>query len=166
MCAIVAGSGFHPKKLECQGRQKRREVGQVHPASRRIFWPWQHPILFRQNAQCKGRAEGSKKEPDKFRPHLSVVRTGTMHTEKCSGSAGSGQCRNAPLGRMPTLWGRISIASGYTPSALAGALPRHPLPLKARKVRYRRRGPLQNLHRSKQKENPPTQNHPHQKSSA
>ena len=33
---------------------------------------------------------------------------------------------------MPTLLGRASIASGYTPSALAGALPRHPLPLKGR----------------------------------
>ena len=34
--------------------------------------------------------------------------------------------RDAPLGRMPTLLGGASIASGYTPPALAGALPRHP----------------------------------------
>ena len=34
------------------------------------------------------------------------------------------------MGRMPTLLGGASIASGYTPSALAGALPRPPLPPK------------------------------------
>ena len=37
-----------------------------------------------------------------------------------------GHRRDAPLGRMPTLLGGASIASGYTPPALAGALPRHP----------------------------------------
>ena len=31
------------------------------------------------------------------------------------------------------LLGGASIASGYTPPALAGAFPRHPLPLKGRK---------------------------------
>ena len=41
--------------------------------------------------------------------------------------------RNALLGRKPTHLGGASIASGYTPPALAGALPRHPLPLKGRK---------------------------------
>jgi hypothetical protein len=34
------------------------------------------------------------------------------------------------LGRKPTLLGGASIASGYTPPALAGALPRLPLPPK------------------------------------
>ena len=52
---------FSSKKLKCQGRQKRREAGQVPPASRRIFWPWQHPILFRQNAQAKARQGVRKK---------------------------------------------------------------------------------------------------------
>ena len=52
---------FSSKKLKCQGRQKRREAGQVPPASRRISWPWQHPILFRQNAQAKARQGVRKK---------------------------------------------------------------------------------------------------------
>ena len=34
------------------------------------------------------------------------------------------------MGRKPTLLGGASIASGYTPPALAGALPRLPLPPK------------------------------------
>ena len=34
---------------------------------------------------------------------------------------------------MPTLLGKVSIASGYTLSTLARAMPWHPLPLKGRK---------------------------------
>ena len=55
------------------------------------------------------------------------------------GRTGKGQCRGAPLGRMPTLWGGASIASGYTLSALAGAEPRHPLPLKGSKIAIQRK---------------------------
>ena len=81
------------------------------------------------------------------------------------GAPGEGSTETLRWGGCPPLGG-ASIASGYTPSALAGAMPRHPLPLKGRKVQYRRRSPLQNLRRSKQKENPPAQSRPHQKSTA
>ena len=49
------------------------------------------------------------------------------------GAPSPGHRRDAPLGRMPTHLGGASIASGYTPSALAGALPRPPCPRKGEK---------------------------------
>ena len=55
------------------------------------------------------------------------------------GSAQRGQRRCVPSGRMPTLLGGASIASGYTPSALAGAKPRRPLPLKGCKSTIQRK---------------------------
>lgn len=61
LCArLWQGAVFLLEKLKCQSKQKRREVGQAHPASRRIFWPWQHPILFRRNAQAKARQRARK----------------------------------------------------------------------------------------------------------
>ena len=47
-----------------------------------------------------------------------------------------GHRRDAPLGRMPTLLGGASIASGYTPPALAEALPRPPCPLKGERKEH------------------------------
>ena len=43
-------------------------------------------------------------------------------------SSDEGHSQKRPDGGMPTFLGGASIASGYTPPALAGALPRHPLP--------------------------------------
>ena len=75
----------------------------------------------------------SKVSRDKPSPRLPAARTDAMCAEKCGRSSERGHRRNAPMGRMPTLLGGASIASGYTPPALAGAMPRHPLPLKGRK---------------------------------
>ena len=44
------------------------------------------------------------------------------------GRTGQGHRRDAPLGQRSPPSGGASIASGYTPPALAGALPRHPQP--------------------------------------
>ena len=58
-----------------------------------------------------------------------------------------GHRRDAPLGRMPTLLGGASIASGYTPSALAGALPRPPYPLKGERKEFNAEEENRNHHR-------------------
>ena len=60
---------------------------------------------------------------------------------------GQGQCRGAPLGRMPTLLGGASIVSGYTPSAFAGAMPRHLLSLKGCESAIQKEGATSNKHR-------------------
>ena len=43
-------------------------------------------------------------------------------------SSDEGHSQKRPDGGMPTFLGGASIASGYTPPALAGALPRPPCP--------------------------------------
>ena len=86
--------------------------------------------------------------------HLPAVRTGAFWAKRYKWSTRRGHRRDAPLGRMPTRLGGTSIASGYTPSALAGALPQHPLPLKGSKSAVQRKAPPRKICAAETKKRP------------
>ena len=113
------------------------------------------PAGFRQNAQGKGSAEGSKKEQDKFRPHICPQCKQVNFEQKGTrGVADEGTAETPRWGGYPPDWvgqaSRPAIRRPHSPRAE----PRHPLPLKGCKSAIQRKAPHAEFAPLKQRKDP------------
>ncbi len=143
MCAIVPERNFGPRILDSSAEDTGGRLGRAPSLPAVVcsrpgldFGGSGFGKVSRARAEQRGRRSGINSGI-----HLPEVRTVRSMCFCAVGRIGPGHRRDAPLGRKPTLLGGASIASGYTPSALAGALPRHPLPLKGCKSAIQRKIP-------------------------
>ena len=140
--------------------QRGRNIGMPEnwPASRWHFLPLTAPgfvsLGFGKIPKVRAVQRVRKKSRINSTTHLPAERTGAFGAKRYKWSTRRGHRRDAPLGRMPTHLGGASIASGYTPSALAGALPQHPLPLKGCKSAIQRKAPHAKFASLKQRKGP------------
>ncbi len=148
MCAIAPERNFGPRILDSSAEDTAERLGVLLSLSAVVCNSFGLDFGgsgFGKSAQSQGSAEGLKEGLDKFWDTSARSADSQINAFLCRGRIGPGHRRDAPLGRKPTLLGGASIASGYTPSALAGALPRHPLPLKGCKSAIQRKIPQAEL---------------------